>query len=116
MNEQSTLNTRLTREYGVRYPFVCAGMGFVAYPALVTAWSNAGGIAVFGNGIEPPPSTQQLIKMIASGTDRLFGVDFLIDTTGFGPATTDEHIDVCVAEQVKLVIFHFNVPPREWID
>jgi nitronate monooxygenase len=111
-----SLETRLTREYGVRFPFVSAGMGFVSYPPLVTAVSNAGGIGVLGNAIEPPPSTQQLIRMIAAGTKNLFGIDFLHDTTAFGPATTDAHIDICVAERVRLVIFHFNVPPRAWVD
>ncbi|HEU4687957.1 MAG TPA: nitronate monooxygenase [Vicinamibacterales bacterium] len=111
-----SLNTRLTRDYGVRYPFVSAGMGFVAYPPLVTAVCNAGGIGVLGNAVEPPPSTQMLIRMIAEGTKGHFGVDLLHDTTAFGPATTDAHIDVCIAEGVKLVVFHFNVPPRHWVD
>src|SRR5262245_7906599 len=111
-----SLETRLTREYGVRYPFVSAGMGFVSYPPLVTAVSNAGGIGVLGNAVEPPPSTQMLVRMIAEGTSGLFGVDLLHDATAFGPATTDAHIDVCVAEGVKLVVFHFNVPPRQWVD
>lgn len=110
------LSTRLTREYGVRYPFVSAGMGFVSYPPLVTAVSNAGGVGVLGNAVEPPPSTQALIRMIAEGTQGLFGVDLLHDTTAFGPATTDAHIDVCVSEHVKLVVFHMNVPPRTWVD
>ena len=110
------LSTRLTREYGVRFPFVSAGMGFVSYPPLVTAVSNAGGIGVLGNAIEPPPSTQELIRMIAAGTRGFFGVDLLHDTTAFGPATTDEHIDVCIAERVPLVVFHFNVPPKHWVD
>jgi enoyl-[acyl-carrier protein] reductase II len=113
---QPSLNTRLTREYGVRFPFVSAGMGFVSYPPLVTAVSNAGGIGVLGNAIEPPPSTEALIQMIRGGTSGLFGVDFLHDTTAFGPATTDAHIDVCIAEHVPLVVFHFNVPPRIWVD
>jgi enoyl-[acyl-carrier protein] reductase II len=113
--DRDPLSTRLTREYGVRFPFVSAGMGFVSYPPLVTAVSNSGGIGVLGNAIEPPPSTQQLIRMIAAGTRGLFGVDLLHDTTAFGPATTDEHIDVCVAERVPLVIFHFNVPPKHWV-
>jgi nitronate monooxygenase len=111
-----SLNTRLTREYGVRYPFVSAGMGFVSYPPLVTAVSNAGGIGVLGNAVEPPPSTQSLIRMIAEGTTKPFGVDLLHDITAFGPATTDAHIDVCVSERVKLVVFHMNVPPRAWVD
>jgi len=111
-----SLNTRLTREYGVRYPFVSAGMGFVSYPPLVTAVCNAGGIGVLGNGVEPPPSTQALIRQIAQGTSGLFGVDLLHDTTAFGPATTDAHVDVCVSEGVRLVVFFMNVPPRQWID
>jgi nitronate monooxygenase len=111
-----SLKTRLTREYGVRYPFVSAGMGFVSYPPLVVAVSNAGGIGVLGNAVEPPPSTQSLIRMIANATTKPFGVDLLHDMTAFGPATTDAHIDVCVSERVKLVVFHMNVPPRTWVD
>jgi enoyl-[acyl-carrier protein] reductase II len=114
--DHDPLRTRLTREYGVRFPFVSAGMGFVSYPPLVTAVSNAGGIGVLGNAIEPAPSTQQLIRMIAAGTSGLFGVDLLHDITAFGPATTDAHIDVCVVERVPLVVFHFNVPPQHWVD
>ena len=116
LGRRPSLSTRLTRDYGVRYPLVSAGMGFVAYPPLVTAVCNAGGIGVLGNAVEPPPSTQMLIQMIAAGTTGLFGVDLLHDTTAFGPATTDAHIDVCTAEGVKLVVFHFNVPPRRWVD
>src|SRR5512134_232042 len=105
------LSTRLTQEYGVRFPFVSAGMGFVSYPPLVTAVSNAGGIGVLGNAIEPPPSTRQLIRMIAAGTTGFFGVALLHDTTAFGSATTEEHVHVCIAASVPLVVFHFNVPP-----
>jgi enoyl-[acyl-carrier protein] reductase II len=54
--------------------------------------------------------------MIAEGTTGVFGVDLLHDTTAFGPAATDGHIQVCAAEGVKLVVFHMNVPPRSWID
>ena len=115
-SRHASLNTRLTREYGVRYPFVSAGMGFVSYPPLVTAVCNAGGIGVLGNAVEPPPSTEALIRQVAQGTSGLFGVDLLHDTTAFGPATTDAHVDICAAEGVKLVVFHMNVPPRRWVD
>lgn len=29
---------------------------------------------------------------------------------------TSRDLDVCVAERVKLVVFHMNVPPRQWVD
>ena len=59
-----------------------------------------------------------LLLMFASGAETrgLFGVDLLHDTTAFGPATTDDHIAVCVEERVRLVVFHFNVPPKTWVD
>ena len=110
------LRTRLTREYGVRFPLVGAGMGFVSMPALVAAVSNAGGIGVLGNAIEPAAGTQVLIQAIQAATPNLFGVDFVVDTSAFGPTVTDAHIDVCVSERVGLVVFHMNVPPKAWVD
>ena len=111
-----SLDTRLTREYAVRFPFVGAGMGFVSMPELVAAVSNAGGIGVLGNAIEPPPGTQALIRSIKALTPNLFGVDFIFDDSALGPIVTDAHIDVCIAEQVRLVVFHMNVPPKDWVD
>lgn len=115
-HRRRTLDTRLTEVYGIRYPFVGAGMGFVSMPSLVAAVSNAGGIGVLGAALEPPPGLQQLIQMIKGMTSQLFGVNFIHDTTAFGPAVTDAHIDVCLAEEVPLVVFHFNVPPQVWVD
>jgi NAD(P)H-dependent flavin oxidoreductase YrpB (nitropropane dioxygenase family) len=115
-NGRISLDTRLTREYGVRFPFVGAGMGFVSMPNLVAAVSNAGGIGVLGNGIEPPPGTRALIRAVRSLTPGLFGVDFLFDDSAFGPLVTDAHIDVCVEERVPLVVFHMNVPPRALVN
>ena len=111
-----TLHTRLTRDYGLRLPFVGAGMGFIATPRLVAAVSNAGGLGVLGNAIEPPPGTLALIQQIKLATGRPFGVDFIVDDSAFGPATVDAHIDACIAEQVTLVVFHVNVPPRAWVE
>lgn len=84
-------------------------------PPLAAAVSNAGGIGVLGNGIEPPPSLRILIQRIREATPNPFGVDFLIDQSGFGPITTDAHIAVAAAERVPLVVFHTNLPPRSWV-
>lgn len=108
--------TRLTQRFGLDHPFVGAGMGFVAMPELVAAVCEAGGLGVLGNGIEPPQGTQALIRQVRAATARPFGVDFLVDTSAFGPLTTDAHIDVCVAEQVPLVVFHMNPPPLAWVE
>ena len=110
------LSTRLTREYGVRVPLVGAGMGFVALPSLVAAVSNAGGLGVLGNAVEPPSGTQTLVRLVRAVTAAPFGVDFLHDDSAFGPLVTDAHVDVCVAERVPLVVFHMHVPPRAWVE
>ena len=38
------LSTRITEQYELEVPFVCAGMGFVGMPPLVAAVSEAGGM------------------------------------------------------------------------
>ncbi|HTE47803.1 MAG TPA: nitronate monooxygenase [Gemmatimonadaceae bacterium] len=84
----------------MRFPFVGAGMGFVALPSLVAAVSNAGGIGVLGNAVEPAPSTPALIQVIKTMTTKPFGVDFIFDESAFGPLVTDAHIDVWVGTRL----------------
>jgi len=110
------LKTRLTEEYGVDLPFVSAGMGFVALPELVAAISNAGGLGLLGVGVTPPPLLEKQIDRIRSLTPHPFGVDLIYENTAMGPASTQQHIDVCVQEGVKLVVFFWNPPPAAWID
>ncbi len=108
----------MTKEYGLAYPIVGAGMGFYALPELVAAISNAGALGVLGTAPEPPPRVEFLIREVKARTSNLYGVD-LVNTTLFGqgvPAVTDDHIDVLVAEQVPIVVFFWNVPSRAWVD
>lgn len=110
------LETRLTRDYGVRYPFVGAGMGFVAHPALVAAVTNAGGLGVLGASPDPPPSLPVMVEELRRLTAGPWGVDLICADTGMGPASTPEHIELCVDLGVSLVVFHHDVPPREWVE
>lgn len=43
------LQTKLTKDYGLDFPFVSAGMGFLALPELAAAVSNAGGLGLLGS-------------------------------------------------------------------
>jgi nitronate monooxygenase len=114
--DEGTLSTRLTREYRLRYPFVCAGMGFVAHPALAAAVSNAGGLGMLGATPDPPPSLPVMVAELRSLTSRPWGVDLICAETGLGPACTDEHIEACVKLGVPLVVFHHDPPPRSWVN
>lgn len=112
----STLRTRLTRDYGLAHPFVGAGMGFVALPALVAAVSEAGGLGVLGVAPEPPPVFAERLTQIRALTSRPFGVDFFLATSPtLGPTTVDGHIDIAAAAKVDLAVFHFGLPSPAWV-
>ena len=109
------LQTRLTREYGLRHPLVGAGMGFIAHEQLAAAVTNAGGLGVLGASPDPADSLIVMVERLRALTSGLFGVDLICADTGFGPASTDEHLDVCVQMDVPLVVFHHDPPPARWV-
>jgi NAD(P)H-dependent flavin oxidoreductase YrpB (nitropropane dioxygenase family) len=108
--------TPFTEQYGLDVPFVSAGMGFYAVPDLVAAVSNAGGLGVLGVSPEPPARMRAMIQAVKSLTSRPFGVDFIVENAAFGPLTTKEHIDVCIAEAVPVVVFFWRLPPAGWLE
>ncbi len=110
------LRTRLTEEYGIEAPIVLAPMGFVAMPPLVAAVSNAGGLGLLGASSGPPPVLAEMIRAVRSMTSAPFGAGFLVVETAFGSGTTDEHIAIAVAERLPVVMFHWNLPSRAWMD
>jgi NAD(P)H-dependent flavin oxidoreductase YrpB (nitropropane dioxygenase family)/catechol 2,3-dioxygenase-like lactoylglutathione lyase family enzyme len=109
------LGTRLTREYGLRYPFVGAGMGFIAHEHLAAAVTNAGGLGVLGANPDPADSLPTMVERLRALTSGSFGVDLICAVTGMGPACTDEHIDACIQLDVPLVVFHHDPPPAPWV-
>jgi nitronate monooxygenase len=110
-----SLPTRLTREYGLRHPFVGAGMGFIAHEQLAAAVTNAGGLGVLGASPDPADSLFVMVERLRALTSGPFGVDLICADTGFGPASTDRHIDGCVQLNVPLVVFHHDPPPARWV-
>jgi NAD(P)H-dependent flavin oxidoreductase YrpB (nitropropane dioxygenase family) len=110
------LSTRLTQEYGVTYPLVAAGMGFVALADLTAAVTNAGGIGVIGSATMSPPALLTQIQAVQSLTSGLFGVDYLVATGPNGPFTVDAHIDVAIQSGVKLAVFFWDTPTAAWVD
>jgi nitronate monooxygenase len=111
----ASLPTRLTREYGLRHPFVGAGMGFIAHEQLAAAVTNAGGLGVLGASPDPADSLLVMVERLRALTSGPFGVDLICADTGFGPASTDRHIDACVQLNVPLVVFHHDPPPARWV-
>jgi NAD(P)H-dependent flavin oxidoreductase YrpB (nitropropane dioxygenase family) len=108
-------NTAITRTYGVDYPFIGAGMAMIAEPRLVAAVSEAGGIGQLGTGPLAPPPLRELIREVRGHTSRPFAVNLIVETTAFGPATTDDHIAVCAEECVPIAVFFWNPPLERWV-
>src|ERR1700734_795102 len=115
IDDGHALETRLTREYGIRHPFVGAGMGFIAHERLPAAVTNAGGLGVLGASPDPADSLPVMVERLRTLTSGPFGVDFICADTGFGPASTDAHIDECIRLRVPLVVFHHDPPPAGWV-
>src|SRR5689334_19930743 len=115
VQDTDILRSRLTRDYGLRHPFVGAGMAFIAHEQLAAAVSNAGGLGVLGASPDPAESLPLMVERTRALTSEPIGVDFICADTGFGPASTDEHIDVCIQLGVPLVVFHHDPPPSRWV-
>ncbi len=110
-----SIGTRLTRQYGLRHPFVSAGMGFIAHERLAAAVANAGGLGVLGASPDPPASLRVMVDRLRALTNSRWGVDLIHASTAFGPACTDEHVDTCAELGVPLVVFHHDPPPAHWV-
>jgi nitronate monooxygenase len=73
--KKNILHTELCDMFGIKYPIVAAGMGFVSGPALAAAVSNAGGLGVIGAASLTPDELREMIKRTKDLTDKPFGVD-----------------------------------------
>jgi enoyl-[acyl-carrier protein] reductase II len=108
-------NTEITRQLAIKFPFVGAGMAIVGSPELTAAVSNAGGVGLFCLGPGAPEMLADRIDSIRRLSSAPFGVDFIVEETGFGPATTEAHVEVAIAKHVPLAVFFWNPPEQRWI-
>ena len=71
------MKTRITELLGIEYPIIQSAMNHVAYPSLVAAVSNAGGLGILGAATMSPDDLRENIKQVRELTDKPFGVNFL---------------------------------------
>ncbi|MGH4031324.1 NAD(P)H-dependent flavin oxidoreductase [Actinomycetota bacterium Odt1-20B] len=103
------LSTRLTEQYAVRYPFVCAGMAFAGGTAeLATAVCTAGGIGAVGAGLMPPERLRQTVHELRKGAGS---APFHINLITYFDNT--DLVRVCAEERVPIVSFHWGHPPAD---
>ena len=103
------LKTRITEQYGLKVPFISAGMAFIATARLVRAVCKAGGMGILGASAMPPDVLQVALREIKAAGPACYGVNFIARFSGI------EHIEVCVTEKAPVVVFFWDDAPDEWL-
>ncbi|MGZ6912112.1 MAG: NAD(P)H-dependent flavin oxidoreductase [Acidimicrobiia bacterium] len=96
----NVLHTRACDLFGVRYPIVQTGMGWVAGARLTAATSAAGGLGILASATMDLTELTTAIESVQSRTDRPFGVNLRSDQPD-----VDRRIDLMVATGVKVASF-----------
>ena len=79
MRVDPRLQTRATELFGVSYPIVQTGMGWVAGPSLVTGTAEAGGLGILASATMTIDEMDAAIAEVRSRTERPFGVNLRPD-------------------------------------
>jgi NAD(P)H-dependent flavin oxidoreductase YrpB (nitropropane dioxygenase family) len=94
------LATRLTELFGIRYPIVQTGMGWVATPQLAAATSAAGGLGILAAATMSLDELRRAVKEVRERTEAPFGVNMRADQ-----ADVAERVDLLVREGVRVASF-----------
>jgi len=120
----TTIQTPITKLFGIKYPIILAGMNVAAGPKLAAAVTNAGGLGVIGGvGYTPAFLKTQIdfIKSYLNDRNAPFGIDLLLPKVGEGARATNfdytkgdlpELIDVICSSGAKLFVSAVGVPPK----
>ena len=94
------MKTRLTEQFGIRHPILCAPMALVAGGRLAAAVSDAGGLGILGGGYAGALGGEpDLEKELAHVRGRKFGLGFITWALDRAPRALDEvlkHSPYCV--------------------
>ncbi|MEQ8842569.1 MAG: nitronate monooxygenase [Acidimicrobiales bacterium] len=96
----SRLQTRVTELFGVDYPIVQTGMGWVAGASLVTGTADAGGLGILAAATMTYEEMVAAIAAVKSRTDKPFGVNMRTDA-----ADVEQRVDHLIAQKVKVASF-----------
>jgi NAD(P)H-dependent flavin oxidoreductase YrpB (nitropropane dioxygenase family) len=105
----SALHTRICDLFGIRYPIVQTGMGWVAGPRLCAATSAAGGLGVLASATMTLEQLRAAIADVKSRTTAPFGVNLRTDQPD-----VVERVKLLIGERVKVASFA-QAPSRELV-
>jgi NAD(P)H-dependent flavin oxidoreductase YrpB (nitropropane dioxygenase family) len=102
----SRLHTPICDLFGVRYPIVQTGMGFVSGPELTAATANAGGLGILASATMSYPQLAAAIEATRSLTGAPFGVNLRADAPD-----ARQRAELLISARVKVA--SFALAPRQ---
>lgn len=94
------LHTRACDLFGVKYPIVQTGMGYVSDARLTRATTAAGGLGIIAGGMLTYEELAAAIDDIQAHTDNPFGVNMRADQPDIG-----KRVDLLISAGVKVASF-----------
>ena len=107
MSVDPRLSTRATELFGVDYPIVQTGMGWVAGPSLVTGTAEAGGLGILASVTMTIDEMDAAITEVKARTGKPFGVNLRPDAVDLA-----ERADRLVSAAVRVASFAGPPPAR----
>ena len=96
----TALRTPICDLFGIRYPIIQTGMGWVAGARLTAATSEAGGMGILASATMTYPELETAISKVKERTDKPFGVNLRTDQEDI-----DQRLQLLIKEQVKVASF-----------
>src|SRR5712692_846138 len=102
----TALRTPICDLFGVRYPIVQTGMGFVSDPRLTAATANAGGLGILAGATMSYADLAAAIAATRNLTSAPFGVNLRADAPDAG-----RRVELLISEQVRVASFALAPQP-----
>ncbi|XVA01924.1 NAD(P)H-dependent flavin oxidoreductase [Prescottella equi] len=106
---RNALHTRVCDLFGVKYPIVQTGMGYVSDAKLTAATAAAGGLGIIAGGMLSYDELEQAIHYVKDHTDAPFGVNLRANQED-----VDKRLDLLIRSGVKVASFAL-APKRDLI-
>ncbi|MDH3655963.1 MAG: nitronate monooxygenase [Myxococcales bacterium] len=97
---KSALHTRICDMFGIEYPIIQTGMGWVSGASLTSATSRAGGLGILAAATMTFRELQEAIAKVKSRTDKPFGVNMRADQSDIM-----KRVELLIHEKVAVASF-----------
>ncbi|MEC7878936.1 MAG: nitronate monooxygenase [Actinomycetota bacterium] len=99
-NSHPRLHTRICDLFGIAYPIVQTGMGWVSTAKLTAATSAAGGIGFLATATQTFDEMKESVAQIREKTDKPFGINVRTDAPDI-----EDRLDLSIKSGIKVVSF-----------